>query len=147
RGSFGVVYRARDTELGRTVAVKVPNPGRLHSSQEADRFLREGRVAAKLCHPAIVPVYDAGRLEETCFLACEFVAGSTLAGRLGAGPLPAREAAELAARVARALEHAHQFGVVHRDLKPSNILIDRAGLPHVTDFGLAKQEFDEATLT
>src|SRR5262249_8989983 len=98
-------------------------------------------------HPGIVPVYDVGRLDATCFLVCQFVAGSTLADRIAAGPLPPRQAAVLMAEVARALEHAHQLGVGHRDLKPSNILLDTQGLPHVTDCGLAKQESGEATLT
>jgi serine/threonine protein kinase len=127
--------------------VKVPSPGRLDSALEADRFLREARVASRLSHPGIVPVYDVGRVDATCFLVCQYVAGPTLAERIAAGPLPPRQAAALIVGVARALEHAHQLGVVHRDLKPSNILLDAGGLPHVTDFGLAKQEFAEATLT
>jgi serine/threonine protein kinase len=147
RGSFGSVYRARDTELGRVVAVKVRSAAWLGSSQEADRFLREARVAAKLSHPAIVAVHDAARIDQNCILVSEFVDGKTLADRLAEGALRPRKAAELVARVARALEHAHGHGVVHRDIKPSNILLDRDGLPHVTDFGLAKQDVSEATLT
>ena len=117
------------------------------SCQDADRFLREARVAAKLSHPAIVSVHDARSFEETSILVSEFVDGPTLADRLASGALPPREAAELVARLARALEHAHQLGVVHRDIKPSNILLDRDGLPHLADFGLAKHESSEATLT
>jgi serine/threonine protein kinase len=146
-GSFGVVYRATDTELGRFVAVKVPRPGRLATPQDADRFLREARVTAKLSHPGIVQVHDAGRIGDRLFLVCEFVAGTTLAQRLAAGPLPPRAAAGLIARVAGALDHAHRQGIIHRDLKPSNILLDHSGEPRLTDFGLAKQEFDDVSLT
>jgi serine/threonine protein kinase len=147
QGSFGVVYRAYDTELGRFVAVKVPRPGRLAVPQDADRFLREARVSAKLSHPGIVQVHDASRIEETFFLVCEFVAGATLAQRLDDGLLPPRAAASLIARVAQALHHAHRLGIVHRDLKPSNILLNNSGEPRLTDFGLAKQEVDGGTLT
>ena len=138
---------AHDTELGRIVAVKVFGGAGPGARQDADRFLREARVAAKLSHPAIVSVHDARWFDQTCILVSEFVAGPTLAERLAAGALPPREAAELIARVACALEHAHQLGVVHRDVKPSNILLDRDGLPHLADFGLAKHDASEATLT
>jgi serine/threonine-protein kinase len=147
RGAFGIVYRARDTELGRTVAVKVPRAGRPAAPGEMDRFLREARNVAQLEHPHIVPVHDAGRDGEACYLVSAFVAGTTLADRLADGRLAPRDAAELAARVADALQHAHRQGVVHRDIKPSNILIDGQGEPHLTDFGLAKRDVGEITVT
>jgi eukaryotic-like serine/threonine-protein kinase len=147
RGGFGVVYKARDTELGRTVAVKVPRPGSFLTAADVDRFLREARSAAQLQHPAIVAVHDAGRLDDSCYIVSEFVEGQTLAGRLAAGRPPAREAADLIARVADALHYAHTHGVVHRDVKPSNILLDVEGRPHLTDFGLAKRDAGEVSLT
>jgi serine/threonine protein kinase/tetratricopeptide (TPR) repeat protein len=147
RGQFGIVFRARDTELGRTVAVKVARAGWLASPAEADWFFREARSVAGLAHPHIVPVFDSGRADETCYIVCEYVPGTTLAQRLAAGRLTIREAVELAAEAADALEHAHRRGVVHRDVKPSNILLDSDGRPHLTDFGLAKRETGEVTLT
>ena len=146
-GAFGIVYRARDCELDRPVALKVLRSGALASPEEADRLLREARSVGRLSHPNIVPVHDAGRDGETCFLATEFVAGSTLADRLATGPIPAREAAVLAAQLAEALQHAHAQGVIHRDVKPSNILLEECGTPRLTDFGLALRNGGENTLT
>ncbi|HEX8201598.1 MAG TPA: protein kinase, partial [Isosphaeraceae bacterium] len=147
RGAFGIVYRAYDIELDRVVALKVPRPGDLATGEEAERFLREARSAARLQHPGIVAIYDAGRIGETCYLAEELIPGPTLADRLATDRLDFRTAAELAARVAEALDCAHRQGVVHRDLKPSNILLDGDGRPHVGDFGLAKRDGGGSTLT
>jgi eukaryotic-like serine/threonine-protein kinase len=147
-GSFGHVFRARDTELDRTVAIKVPRAGRLASQEEVDRFLREARSAAQLKHPGIVSVYESGQADDgTCYLVEEFVPGTTLAQRQGAGRLTFRESAELVAQAADALDYAHRHGVVHRDIKPSNILLDSDGRPHLMDFGLAKRDTGEATMT
>ena len=147
-GSFGHVFRARDTELERTVAIKVPRAGRLAGPEEVDRFLREARSAAQLKHPGIVSVYESGQAEDgTCFLVEEFVPGTTLAQRQLAGRLSFRESAELAAQAADALDYAHRHGVVHRDITPSNILLDSDGRPHLMDFGLAKRDTGEATMT
>jgi serine/threonine protein kinase len=147
-GSFGQVFRARDTELGRTVAIKLLRAGRLASREEVDRFVREARSAAQLQHPGLVALYETGQTEEGVFyLVEEFVQGETLAARLRAGRPGFRPAAELIAAVADALDHAHRHGVIHRDVKPSNIQLDAEGRPHLMDFGLAKHETDEAPMT
>jgi serine/threonine protein kinase len=147
-GSFGHVFRARDTELDRTVAIKVLRAGRLAGPGDIDRFLREARSAAQLKHPGIVALYDSGQAEDgTCYLVEEFVPGTTLAARLAEGRVGFREAAGLLAEVADALDYAHSRGVIHRDIKPSNVLLDAQGQPHLMDFGLAKRETDEAPMT
>jgi tetratricopeptide (TPR) repeat protein len=147
RGSFGVVFRCRDTELDRVVAVKVPRPGTLGSPEEEDRFLREARSAARLAHPNIVALHETGRIEGVPYLVSAYVAGTTLAEWAAARkPCPLRAAAVVAA-LANALHHAHGHGVIHRDLKPSNVLIDAEGAPQVTDFGLARAQQDSGRLT
>jgi serine/threonine protein kinase len=147
RGAYGIVYRARDIELDRIVAVKVLQADRRASPGAVDRFLREARNAAQLHHPHIVTVHDFGREGETCYLVSAFVPGTTLARQAAAGRLPFREAALLVARVALALDYAHGCGVIHRDVKPANILLDRWGEPHLTDFGLARRDAGEVTIT
>ena len=147
RGAFGIVYRARDAELDRLVALKVPRSGHLATPGEVERFLREARSAAQLDHPSIVAIHDAGQADGSCYLACAFVPGTTLARRLADGRLPAREAAGLAAVLAEALHHAHIRGVVHRDVKPSNILLGRDGVPRLADFGLARRQEGDISLT
>jgi eukaryotic-like serine/threonine-protein kinase len=140
RGSFGYVFRARDPELDRIVAIKVQRAGSFASSEDVGRFLREARSAAGLAHPAIVALHDTGHTEDgVCFLVTEFVEGETLERRLSRGRLDPQAAATLIAQLADAVHYAHQHGVVHRDLKPSNIILDTAGRPHITDFGLAKR--------
>jgi serine/threonine protein kinase len=148
RGSFGHVFRARDSELGRTVALKLLRAGRLASREEVDRFVREARSAAQLQHPGLVAVYEAGQTAEgECYLVEEFIQGETLTARMNAGRIGFRQTAALIADVADALDYAHRHGVVHRDVKPSNIMVDAAGRPHVMDFGLAKRETDETPMT
>src|SRR5229473_632167 len=115
QGAFGTVYKARDTELDRVVAIKVPRAGNLAGPQELDRFLREARSVAQLRHPAIVPVHDVGQADGVPYLVSDFVQGVTLADRLSARRPGFREAAELVAAVADALQYAHDQGVVHRD--------------------------------
>jgi tRNA A-37 threonylcarbamoyl transferase component Bud32 len=147
-GSFGTVYRALDTELGREVAVKILRAGRLARAEDVERFLREARSAARLQHPGIVTLYEAKETSDgVCYLVEELVRGQTLADRFQSGPLDPRAAADLVAQVAEALDAAHKLGVVHRDVKPSNIILDADGKPHVTDFGLAKWETEDVTMT
>src|SRR5262249_35779812 len=147
-GSFGQVFRARDTQLDRIVAIKVLRAGRFASREDIDRFLREARSAALLKHPGIVSVYDTGQTEDgTCYLVEEFVQGVTLSARLQARRFAFRETVALVAQVAEALDYAHRHGVIHRDIKPSNILIDPQGRPHLMDFGLAKRDTDEVPMT
>jgi serine/threonine protein kinase len=145
-GKFGSVWMARDTELDRTVAIKIPRKGAL-DAEESELFLRDARAAAQLKHPHIVGVHEVGRADGTVYIVSDYVEGANLKEWLSAQKLSFREAAELVVQVAEALEHAHQAGVVHRDLKPGNIMMDRDGRPHVIDFGLAKREAGEITMT
>src|SRR5262245_656985 len=147
RGAFGTVYKARDPELDRTVAVKLPRAGSLAGPQELDRFLREARSAAQLRHPSIVTVHEVGQRNGLPYLVSDFVPGVTLADQLSARRPGFREAADLVAAVADALQYAHEQGVIHRDVKPSNIMIGDDGGPCVMDFGLAKREAGEITMT
>jgi serine/threonine-protein kinase len=147
QGAFGTVYKARDPELDRVVAVKVPRAGNLAGPQELDRFLREARSVAQLRHPSIVPVHEVGESGGVPYLVSDFVRGVTLADLLTGRRLGFREAAELVAAVADALHFAHERGVVHRDVKPSNIMIGAGGRPCVMDFGLARRDAGEVTMT
>jgi WD40 repeat protein/tetratricopeptide (TPR) repeat protein/tRNA A-37 threonylcarbamoyl transferase component Bud32 len=124
-GAFGTVYKARDPELDRTVAIKVPRAGNLGSSGDADRFLREARSVAQLRHPSIVPVYETGQSDGQPYLVSEFVEGVTLADLLTAHRPTFRESAQLVASLADALHYAHQQGVIHRDVKPSNVMLEK----------------------
>jgi tRNA A-37 threonylcarbamoyl transferase component Bud32 len=145
-GAFGTVYRAWDPRLEREVALKVPREGTLDSPQRLERFLREARAAARLRHPHIVPVYEAGQAGGGPFIATAFIPGQTLAAVLEAGPLDYRRAARLGRALALALAYAHGQGVVHRDVKPANVLIDAQDQPLLTDFGLARRQ-DATRLT
>jgi WD40 repeat protein/serine/threonine protein kinase len=146
RGAFGTVYRARDSKLHRSVAVKIPRQAQLDGPQ-AEQFLREARATAQLKHPNIVSVHEVGRQDGTLYIVSDFVEGLSLADRLTSQKMGQREAVELCVTVAEALEHAHQQGVTHRDLKPSNIMLDDNAQPHIMDFGLAKRDAGEITMT
>src|SRR6266571_2250103 len=136
-GGMGEVYRARDTRLGRDVAIKVL-PQHLTSSPEVRaRFEREARTVSSLNHPHICTLHDIGREGDTDYLVMELVEGETLADRLAAGPLPALEALRIGIEIADALDKAHRAGIVHRDLKPGNIMLAKSGAK-LMDFGLAR---------
>jgi serine/threonine protein kinase/formylglycine-generating enzyme required for sulfatase activity len=142
-GGFGRVYLARDEQLHRLVAVKVPHPHLIANVQDADGYLVEARTAAGLDHPHIVPVFDVGGTADfPCFIVSKFIEGRTLAGAIRHDRPAPPVAAALVATIAEALQHAHQHGVVHRDIKPGNVLLDAADHPFVADFGLALREQD-----
>jgi tetratricopeptide (TPR) repeat protein len=145
-GGFGSVWKARDNQLDRTVAVKIPRQGGL-TAEEQEKFFREARAAAQLRHPGIVSVHEVGRDGDNVYIVSDFVRGVTLGDWLTGQQLTSREAAELCAKIADALHHAHEQGVVHRDLKPANVMMDGDGQPHLTDFGLARREVGEVTMT
>ncbi len=136
RGGFGVVWEAKDLELGRPVAFKAVRTGGKTPVRE-ERLLREAEAAARLSHPNIVTLFDVGRAEEGPYLVLELLRGQTLMERLSQGPLPVPEAVRIAVEVAKGLAHAHAQGVVHRDLKPGNVFLCQDGQVKVLDFGLA----------
>jgi eukaryotic-like serine/threonine-protein kinase len=138
RGGMGVVYRARQKGLDRSVAVKMILAGHLASPELVHRFQAEAKAAARLRHSNIVHIHDVGQFDGQDFFAMEYIDGPSLAERILDGPVDFRTTVRLMVMVARAVEHLHQQGIVHRDLKPSNILLDADGQPYVTDFGLAK---------
>ncbi len=145
-GGFGTVWKARDTILDRVVALKLPRRGQL-TEEEIDKFLREARAAAQLRHPNIVSVHEVGRCDDTVYIVSDLVRGISLTDWMSIrSPLP-RDAAQICHDIAQALDHAHQAGIVHRDLKPGNIMVDASDEPHIMDFGLAKREAGEVTMT
>ncbi len=146
RGGMGVVYKARHLGLGRVCALKMILSGTNAGTQELARFRTEGQAIASLQHPNIVQIFEVGEHLGLPFMALEYCAGGSLDARLAQGPLPPREAASLAARLAGAMQAAHAANVIHRDLKPANVLLAADGTPKITDFGLAKR-LDESGLT
>src|ERR1700674_3637912 len=137
-GGMGVVYRARDTRLGRDVAIKVLRTEFANDTDRLRRFEQEARATSALNHPNILSVFDVGTWEGSPYIVSELLEGSTLRERLRAGTLTGRKALDFADQIARALAAAHQKGIVHRDLKPENLFLTKDGRAKILDFGLAK---------
>ena len=147
RGGQGVVYRARQKGLNRTVALKVIRSGQWTTKEHLKRFRLEAEAAASLDNSNIVPIYEVGEHDGCCYFSMKFVEGGPLDEVFKREPIPIRRATKLIAKLARAVHYAHQHGILHRDIKPGNILIDAKGEPHVTDFGLARLVQEESNLT
>lgn len=147
RGGMGIVYKSRQLNLNRIVALKMILAGQFAGEEDVLRFHTEAEAAAQLDHPGIVPIFEIGQYEGQHYFSMGYVDGQSLAEKVAAGPFRPSEAAELVAKISDAMAYAHSCGVIHRDLKPANVLIDAAGNPRVTDFGLAKKTEADSNLT
>jgi serine/threonine protein kinase/Flp pilus assembly protein TadD len=147
RGGQGVVFRARQKSLNRTVAVKVISLGQWASKTHLKRFRLEAEAAARLEHPGIVPIHEVSERDGSCYFSMKFVEGGQLDEVVKQTPMSIRQAVELITKVARTVYYAHEHGILHRDIKPGNILLDSKGEPHLTDFGLARLVETESTVT
>jgi serine/threonine protein kinase/Tfp pilus assembly protein PilF len=147
RGGQGVVYRARQKSLNRTVALKVIGLGQWATRAHVKRFRLEAEAAASLEHPCIVPIYEVGERDGACYFSMKFVEGGQLDEVVRRAPMSIRQAVELIAKVASTVHYAHEHSILHRDIKPGNILLDANGEPHLTDFGLARLLETESSIT
>jgi serine/threonine protein kinase/tetratricopeptide (TPR) repeat protein len=147
RGGQGVVFRARQKSLNRTVALKVISLGQWASKAHLKRFRLEAEAAARLEHPGIVPIHEVGERDGQCYFSMKFVEGGQLDEVVRRAPMSIRQAVELIVKVARIVHYAHEHGILHRDIKPGNILLDAKGEPHLTDFGLARLVESESNVT
>src|SRR5437870_6428028 len=147
RGGQGVVYRAHQKSLNRTVALKVIGLGHWATEAHLKRFRREAESAASLEHPCIVPIHEVGERDGSCYFSMKFIEGGQLDAVAKREAMPVRRAVELIAKVARIAHYAHEHSILHRDIKPGNILLDQKGEPHLTDFGLARLVETESTVT
>src|SRR5580692_9912630 len=147
RGGMGVVYRAKQVSLERTVAVKMMRPGLLATEAEIRRFYVEAKTAARLQHPNIVAIHEVGEFEGLHYFSMDFVEGPSLDALVRDRPLSPAEGARYVQVLAEAVQYAHSQGILHRDLKPSNVLVDAGGRPRITDFGLARPLEEDAGTT
>jgi TolB-like protein/predicted Ser/Thr protein kinase len=147
RGGQGVVFRARQKSLNRTVALKVIGLGQWATAAHLKRFRLEAEAAASLNHPCIVPIYEIGERDGSCYFSMALVEGGQLDAIAKQEAMPLRRAAELIAKLGRTVHYAHEHGILHRDIKPGNILLDAKGEPRLTDFGLARLVESESTVT
>ena len=138
KGGMGAVYKARQKELERIVALKILPPGIGGTAGFPDRFAREAKALAKLNHPGIVTIHESGQRDGLCFIVMEHVDGVNLRQLMQTGRISSREALAIVPQICDALQFAHDRGIVHRDIKPENILLDRLGRVKVADFGLAR---------
>jgi serine/threonine-protein kinase len=147
RGGQGVVYRARQKSLNRTVALKVIGLGQRASTPHLKRFRHEAEAAASLEHPQIVPIYEIGERDGACYFSMKFIEGSKLDEVVRRESMSTPRATELLVKIVRTVHFAHEHGILHRDIKPGNILLDKNGTPHLTDFGLARLLEQHSTVT